>query len=118
MSRSIPPAVLLLALGACHSTEHVLQVSNGGLVPVRVEVRYTEVIDRSVLGSDVERTEIRDVIRLLDVPPATTLRFRFPPEELAVVVFRVSDGRVLFQERLTEEEFHDEHGTVEIAVYP
>jgi hypothetical protein len=112
MGRALGVAFAGLVLAGCLEGAHGLEVANGGSSDVRVRVVYDERVEDDWGG----RFETR--IDETYVAPGETARLWFPDEPLHVRIERAADGAVLYEEYLTDGEFEQENGRVEIAVYP
>jgi hypothetical protein len=108
--RRAAAALALLALAACHD-ENELTVVNAGAEPVLVDISWEE--------SDGEWVRRRDRHRFVEVPAGGIYNDDFGRVgDMDVVIYRKSDGLILFAEDYDAEDFDDDHGDVEIIVSP
>jgi hypothetical protein len=103
-------AFALLALAACHD-EDELTVVNVGSEAVLVDISWEE--------SNGEWYRRRDRHRFVEVPAGGIYNDEFGVVgDMDVVVYRKSDGLILFAEDYDADDFQDDHGHVEITVSP
>lgn len=104
-------AILLLALAGCHD-EDELTVINTGSESVLVDVDWTH-------GGDYGWYDHDHHHRLVEVPPGGIFNDEFGfVEDMDVIIYRKSDGLILFAADFDAEDFDDDHGDIEISVTP
>lgn len=100
----------LLALAGCHD-EHELTVLNAGDEAVLIDISWEE--------GDAGWYGRRDRHRFVELPPGAIYHDDFGfVQDMDVLIFRKSDGLILFAEDYDGEDFDDDHGHVEITVIP
>jgi len=113
MVRRLAVFLAALPLGGCLEDPHRLEVTNQGGSEVEVKVVYDEWVEDEE-GWGYYETQHDDTI----VAPGRKVELGYPDEPLHVRIQRTVDGLVLYDEWLSSAEFDEEHGRVEIVVYP
>lgn len=109
--RKIAPLLLISALAGCRDRDiNELLIHNLGSVTVVVDVIYEK--DRLWKSS----SDRRDIF---EVPPNSLAERDYPRlEEMDIVITRKFDGALLFVGEFDQEDFSDEHGELDIFIYP
>lgn len=113
MARRIPTLLAALALAGCLEESRRIEVSNRGVLEAELTVEYDVWVDAGEWGGWWE-TRVGE--RTLS--PGDTWTEAFPDAPVHVTVVRIVDGLVLYDEWLSDGDFEEEHGRIEIAVYP
>lgn len=107
MRRAAAVALAALALAGCHD-EDELSVFNTGSEAVIIDLEYW---DGGWYGDDHHR--------LVELPAGGVYTKDLGyAAEMDIVIFRKSDGLILFAGDFDAEDFDDDHGHVEIFVNP
>ncbi len=103
-----PAALLLLALSACHDEDEISVVNAGGQA-VLVDLEW----DHGDGWGEGRRH------RLVEVPAGGIFHDEVGRvRDLEILIYRKSDGAILFAEDYDGDDFDDDHGHVEITVTP
>jgi len=108
MRRTLAVLFAFAVLPACHDRDHnSLLVHNQGTSTVVVDLTYKVYLD----GNSRHSSSL--------VSAGTIFEDDLPiVRELHVVITRVSGGAILFKDDFNHDDFRDDHGRIEIVVFP
>lgn len=107
MLRALAVAFAALAIAGCHDEDEIT-VFNQGSEPVIVDLEYWE---GGWYGDDEHR--------VVELPPgAVYTKDVGAAYEVDILIYRKSDGLILFAADYDADDFEDDHGHVEIFVNP
>jgi hypothetical protein len=98
-------AAAVLALCGCHDEPEILVHNQGG------QPALVEIISDDFTWHDREHD-------LIELAPGAIYTNDYPGDEVEVLIWRKSDGLILFAAVYDREDFEDDHGTIEIVVTP
>ena len=99
-------------LPACH--EHKIWVNNAGTGVALVHVRWYTSHEEPITGYTWWEREHDN----WTVGPGQSGEQNYPNPYLELIITEEASGAVLFQSRLNDGDFRDEHGRLELTVYP
>src|SRR5262245_38812709 len=103
MLRALALAVAALALPACHDEDELIVV-NDGAEPVLIEIAWDE-------GDDYYGYD--DHHRFVELPAGGIYKDDFGTVyDMDVLIYRKSDGLILFAADFDAEDFDDDHGDI------
>ena len=106
MRRAGAAALFALALAGCHDEDEI-SVINAGTEAVIVDLEYWD----GWYG--------RERHRVVELPGGAIYNKELgEPDEVDVLIYRKSDGLILFAADYDADDFDDDHGHVEITVNP